>query len=158
MRISLPMALACLILLTLPAHAGYDEGNEAYQQGDYQAAYREWLSLAETGEARAQNKVGVLYATGRGVKREPKTALQWFLKAAEQGNMDAHINVGRMYEQGHGVARDRPKAYLWYHMAARTTKGKEMRDRLWNEMDPKERKEARLLRTRSERYRPFQAY
>ncbi|MCE2510801.1 MAG: sel1 repeat family protein [Alphaproteobacteria bacterium] len=79
--------------------------------------------------------------------------MSWFMKPAEGGSLDAHINIGRMYEQGHGVQRDRPKAYLWYHMASSTAKGKNMRERLWNEMGPKERKEARRLRGRSDRFR-----
>ncbi len=151
-------AFAGILLLSPPAAAGYGEGNEAYQQGDYQTAYREWLPLAEEGSSKAQNKMGVLYATGRGVRRDSKLAMKWFLRSAESGNMDAHINVGRMYEQGHGVQRNLPKAYLWYHMAARSQKGKDMRERLWREMTPRERKEARRLRSSTERYRPRQAF
>lgn len=147
-----------ILLLSPPAAAGYEEGNEAYKQGDYQAAYREWSPLAEEGNTQAQNKMGVLYATGRGVRRDPKMAMKWFLRAAENGNIDAHINVGRLYEQGHGVQRNLPKAYLWYHMAARAPKGKGMRDRLWREMTPRERKKARQLRSNTERYMPRRAY
>ncbi|MGB1548059.1 MAG: tetratricopeptide repeat protein [Alphaproteobacteria bacterium] len=153
MRNTLLAALTCFLLFNAPAFAGYDEGSEAYKQGDYQAAYREWLPLAEQGDAKSQNKMGVLYATGRGVQRDPQVAMSWFLKAAEQGYLDANINIGRMFEQGHGVVRDLPKAYLWYHMASSTAKGKSMRERLWREMSPKERKEARRLRGRSDRFR-----
>ena len=146
-------ALTCFLLFSPPALAGSEEGSQAYKQGDYQVAYREWQPLAEQGSAKAQNKMGVLYATGRGVRRDPKAALSWFMKAAKQGNLDADINIGRMHEQGHGVPRDLPKAYLWYHMASSITKGKNMRERLWREMNPKERKQARRLRGRSDRFR-----
>jgi len=149
-------ALIGILLLSPPAKAGYGEGNDAYQQGDYQSAYREWLPLAEDDHARAQNKMGVLYATGRGVRRDSKAAMKWFLRAAENGSTDAHVNVGRMYEQGHGVQRNLPKAYLWYHMASTSTKGKNMRERLWREMTPRERKKARRLRSNTSRFRSRQ--
>ena len=150
--------LVGILLLSLPAKAGYGEGNDAYKQGDYQSAYREWLPLAEDGHARAQNKMGVLYATGRGVRRDSKAAMKWFLRAAENGNTDAHVNIGRMYEQGHGVQQNLPKAYLWYHMASSTGKGKNMRERLWREMTPRQRKKARRLRSDTKRFRTRQNY
>ena len=153
MRNTLMMALACFLLFSLPALSGYEEGSEAYKQGDYRIAYSEWQPLAEQGNAKAQNKMGVLYATGRGVRRNPKEALSWFMKAAERGSLDAHINIGRMHEQGHGVPRNLPKAYLWYHMAATTARGKNMRERGWSLMSPRDRKEARHLRSKTDRFR-----
>ncbi|MCE2510802.1 MAG: hypothetical protein J4G10_07500 [Alphaproteobacteria bacterium] len=59
MRNTLLAALICFLFFNSPALAGYEEGNEAYQQGDYQIAYREWLPLAEQGDSKAQNKMGV---------------------------------------------------------------------------------------------------
>jgi TPR repeat protein len=37
------------------------------QRGDYATAFREWLPLAEQGDALAQQYLGNMYATGRGV-------------------------------------------------------------------------------------------
>jgi hypothetical protein len=35
------------------AHAGFEEGEAAYKKDDYAAAMKEWLPLAEQGEARS---------------------------------------------------------------------------------------------------------
>ncbi len=43
-RIALAMLL--LVLLAVPAHAGFDEGLAAYKRGDYASALREWRPLA----------------------------------------------------------------------------------------------------------------
>ena len=67
------------------AEAGMDEANEAYERGDYATAYREWLPLAEQGDAEAQFKLGVMYMNGHGVQQDYAEAATWFGRAAEQG-------------------------------------------------------------------------
>ena len=49
------------------AWADLDDGLTSYQRGDYATAFREWLPLAEQGDALAQQYLGNMYATGRGV-------------------------------------------------------------------------------------------
>ena len=39
------------------AWADYDDGFAAYQRGDYETAYREFLPLAEQGHAQAQSLI-----------------------------------------------------------------------------------------------------
>ncbi len=46
--------------LTVPAWAGFDEGEAAYQRGDYATALREWRPLAGQGHAEAQFKLWVM--------------------------------------------------------------------------------------------------
>jgi hypothetical protein len=41
--------VALLSGLAGPAWADFEDGLRAYQQGDYAAAYREWLALAPSG-------------------------------------------------------------------------------------------------------------
>ncbi len=48
------------------AGAGMDKANEAYERGDYALAYREFLPLAEDGDAIAQFRIGSMYMNGFG--------------------------------------------------------------------------------------------
>ncbi len=56
--------------LTAPARAGFDEGEAAYQRGDYATALREWRPLAEQGNARAQYGLGLMCRKGGGVPQD----------------------------------------------------------------------------------------
>src|SRR5262249_14487405 len=47
--------------------------------------------------AAAQVLLGRMYLTGRGVPKEPDTALKWFKAAAVQGNADGALLLGAMY-------------------------------------------------------------
>ncbi|WP_303396492.1 SEL1-like repeat protein, partial [Pseudomonas fragi] len=40
--------------------------------------------MAEQGDAAAQYKLGIMYATGEGVAQDAKQAVTWYRKAAEQ--------------------------------------------------------------------------
>lgn len=73
---------------------------------------------AETGDAEAQFKLGVLYEKGRGVKRDQAQAFYWYGKAAAQGYAKAQTNLGYCYESGQGTKRDREEAFYWYGKAA----------------------------------------
>ncbi len=59
----------CLVLST-PVWAGFDDGLAAAKRGDYAAALREWLPLAEQGNAAAQYNVGLMYGLGKGVPQD----------------------------------------------------------------------------------------
>ena len=89
-----------LALLAGPAHAqSFDAGRSAAQSGDYAAAFREWQSLAEQGDARSQYSVGVLYERGLGVAEDRSLALSWYQRAAEQDYALAQYNIGALYQQ-----------------------------------------------------------
>ncbi|HHV6976807.1 TPA: tetratricopeptide repeat protein [Haemophilus influenzae] len=90
----------------------------AYEQSDYQTAFKLWLPLAEQGNADAQFNLGLMYYNGRGVKQDDFEAVKWFRKAAEQGDADAQFNLGVMYAKGQGVKQDDVEAVKWYRKAA----------------------------------------
>ena len=75
-------------------------------------------NLASAGDAAAQYEVGLRYAEGRGVARDPKQALAWFDKAAAQGSAPSQYRLGSAYEKGVGVDRDPALAMSWYGKAA----------------------------------------
>lgn len=107
------------ILFAGPAFSGFDDGLAAYDAGDYATARDLWISLAESGDARAQTALAGLYLGGYGVARDFRMAAIWFRRAAEQGDAIAQLNLGELYESGRGVSRDRVEAWRWYSYAAR---------------------------------------
>jgi hypothetical protein len=95
-----------------------DAGYAAYEKGDYEAARKLLGPLAESGDARAQSTLGLLYYRGRGVRKDDSEALKWFRLAAERGSAVAEFNLGVMYAEGQGVPQDNEEAAKWYLLAA----------------------------------------
>src|SRR5262245_42589348 len=62
-------------LLSRPLTAGpIDEGQIAFERGDYVTALRYWRQLTEQGNAIAQYRLGLMYAEGRGVPQDDSEA------------------------------------------------------------------------------------
>jgi TPR repeat protein len=70
-------------------------------------------------DAAAQNNVGELYETGRGVAPDLKQALDWYRKAAEAGFAPGQFNLGRLYAAGTGTPKDYAEARKWLEQAER---------------------------------------
>ncbi len=66
----------------------YDDGLEAFRQGNYKKAFNLWHPLAVNGHREAQSRLGVLYAEGKGVERDQEMAQYWWGVAA--GTIDPH--------------------------------------------------------------------
>jgi len=109
---------ALLVVMALPAMAGFEEGLAAYDRGDYRTALREWKPLAEKGIARAQYNLALMYNNGQGVPKNYALARKWFTKAALQGHAGAQNNLGLMYVIGRGVPKNYALAYLWWSLSA----------------------------------------
>jgi TPR repeat protein len=73
---------------------------------------------AEQGDAEAQNKLGVCYAKGEGVKKDEAEAVKWYRLAAEQGLAKAQYSLGVCYAEGEGVKKNSVEAVKWYRKAA----------------------------------------
>jgi uncharacterized protein len=102
-----------------PAMAGpYEDGEAAYERGDYATAIRYWRPLADDGNAAAQTIVGAMYAAGQGVPQDYAQAFFWARKAADHGYIAAQGIVGAMYGMGQGVPQDYAQAVFWLRKAA----------------------------------------
>lgn len=111
--------VAVLVGLVGPVAAGrWEDAEAAYAREDYPTAFRLWRPLAEQGSARAQFKLGYMYAFGQGVPQDYSQANLWYRRAAEQGNVDAQHNLGVMYQFGVGVPEDPSEAMKWFRMGA----------------------------------------
>jgi len=109
MRLFITTIIALLITLS-SASADYEAGKAAYDAGDYETAYNEWLPLAEAENAKAQNALGILYGQVNFSKNEPLIEEQWYLKAAEQNYSQAQVNLFVHYSG--------TKAVFWMFVAA----------------------------------------
>jgi uncharacterized protein len=102
----------------LPARADANSGFAAYERGDYATAFKEFLPLAEGGQASAQAAIGQMYLDGHGVEKDAAAAAHWLERAALGGNARAQAQIGTMYLIGEGVAADPVKAAHFTELAA----------------------------------------
>ena len=76
------------------AFAGpWEDGMAAYNRGDYLPAIRLFRPLAEQGNAKAQNVLGVMFHKGEGVPKNPVRAHMWFSFAAARGDATAKAEL-----------------------------------------------------------------
>ncbi|MGB5707103.1 MAG: tetratricopeptide repeat protein, partial [Arenicellales bacterium] len=92
--------------LILSGCDSWDKANQAYINRDYPKAFNLTLPLAKEGEARAQSRLGYMYAEGLGVPQAYQSAFKWYLQAAEQGNAAGQSGLGYIYTKGLGVPQD----------------------------------------------------
>jgi uncharacterized protein len=107
-----------LVFLGVAAAGSHEDGEAAFQRGDYPTALRLFGKLAEGGDAIAQFYLGLMHAHGEGVPQDYAQAASWYRKAADQGNVDAQVNLGWMYYNGFGAPHDDAQAVAWYRKAA----------------------------------------
>jgi len=72
---------------------------------------------SEEGDVDAMNRLGIMYARGRGVDKNYGKALIWFRRSALLGYAPAMANLGTMYQKGAGVRRNYRQAYMWLRVA-----------------------------------------
>lgn len=96
------------------AFADINTGLKAHHDGNYPAAYHEFLPLAEHGDIEAEAYVGGLLLEGKGVERNEAEGVKWIRRAAEAGSTKAQALLGAIYDQGWGVRTDQVEAAKWF--------------------------------------------
>ena len=113
------MALALCLSFASPALGEIETARDLMDAGDYAAAMEELVPAAISGNAEAEELIGVMYASGLGVARDDMRAFEWYLRAAMKGHAGAQSGVGWYYEVGRGIpAPDLVRAYMWYVLSA----------------------------------------
>ena len=107
--------LGVLVILALvPLPASYPLKNRVgvwlYEQGQHEAAFGLFQTLASVGHAPAANNLGVLINLGLGTKQRFGEAFALYERAAEAGVVAAKYNLARLYERGLGTQQDLDKA------------------------------------------------
>lgn len=118
-RIALCMSLVAGVVHAAPL----DDALREYENGRFEAAASQFASLAQAGDAVAQEKLSVMYFYGRGVPEDEDKALEWARRSADQGNTDAMYFIGNMYVFGDKLPKTvqdpDQEAARWYFEAAR---------------------------------------
>ena len=71
------------------------EARAARARGDHASEAKIYRRLAEDGDPRAQDNLGVLYERGLGVARSYSEAVKWYRMAADQNEANAQNKLGR---------------------------------------------------------------
>lgn len=115
-------ALALMFLamvLALPARAELEAARDLMEEGRFEEARAALWPAARSGNAEAEELIGVMYALGLGVERDDERAFEWYLRSAMKGHAGAQSGVGWYYEIGRGLpAPDLVRAYMWYALSA----------------------------------------
>ena len=99
--------------------ASIEEGRDLMEAGKFEEAYEAFWPAARSGNADAEELIGVMYAMGLGVPRDDIRAFDWYLRSAMKGHPGAQSGVGWYYEVGRGMpAPDLVRAYMWYTLSA----------------------------------------
>ena len=107
------------LFLAAPAMAEIEGARDLMEEGKFVEAREALWPAARSGNADAEELIGVMYALGLGVERDPIRAFDWYLRSAMKGHPGAQSGVGWYYEVGLGMpAPDLVRAYLWYVLSA----------------------------------------
>ena len=96
----------------------YETGLIEYKNKNYNKAFKIFLNLAISGDARAQSDIAGMYFNGWGVNVDHKRAFYWYKKASKNGNPYAQYKLGDMYWNGFGVDINTDTAQIWWKKAA----------------------------------------
>lgn len=108
------LCLACSLV-----NADLESARDMMEAGKFEEAMQALQPAARSGNAEAEELIGVMYAMGLGVERDDVRAFEWYLRASLKGHAGAQSGIGWYYEVGRGVAAaDLVRAYAWYVLSA----------------------------------------
>jgi TPR repeat protein len=118
-----PFRIACLVIVLAISPAGansaLEKARDLMEDNRFAAARAALMPLARSGNADAEELIGVMYAMGLGVERDDRRAFEWYMRSSMKGHPGAQSGLGWYYEVGRGLpAPDLVRAYLWYTLSA----------------------------------------
>lgn len=108
------LALAGCALPQQSAGPSIEQVRAELRAGNYAAAAPDLRVLADSGNARAQLLLGMMYDGGHGVAQDFGEARRLYELAAAQDHAPVFGLLGRMYEMGRGGSQDISKAVDLY--------------------------------------------
>ncbi len=113
------MGAAAFIMLASGAMAEIEAARDLMDAGRFEEAREALMPAAISGNADAEELIGVMYAMGLGVERDDVRAFEWYLRSSLKGHPGAQSGIGWYYEVGRGMpAPDLTRAYMWYTLSA----------------------------------------
>ncbi|QMU59736.1 MAG: sel1 repeat family protein [Boseongicola sp.] len=111
--------VAVALAVATPVWAEIEEARDLMEAGRFEEARIALLPAARSGNADAEELIGVMYALGLGVEKDPERAFEWYLRSSLKGHPGAQSGLGWYYELGIGMpAPDMVRAYLWYALSS----------------------------------------
>lgn len=95
---------------------------QLYRKGPFRdvgEAYVWTCKAADQGNAKSQERLGIMYLFGEGVPKNVGMGIKWLYKAAQQGQSLAQCMLGSCYEDGIGVDKDDSVAVRFYQESAK---------------------------------------
>ena len=113
------LGLLIALCWTGPLMADIQKARDLMDASKFTEAMAELLPAAQSGNADAEELIGVMYAMGLGVVRDDERAFEWYLRSALRGHPGAQSGVGWYYEIGRGMpAPDLVRGLMWYVLSA----------------------------------------
>tara|TARA_R110002012_G_scaffold280101_2_gene468541 strand:- start:263 stop:1024 length:762 start_codon:yes stop_codon:yes gene_type:complete len=99
--------------------ADLDKGLQAFKEGNYKAALKEFSPLAHEGNVEAQFQLGRLYSNDDDmVLRDYAKSRKWYLLAAKAGSSNSAFMVAASYsEGGFGIKTNLKEYKEWFKKA-----------------------------------------
>ncbi len=127
MILSLLVVTAAQMVAQTTAWADYQTGVQAYQQGNFPKALKEWQRVIESPAtdvhpqelAETFYAVAMLFWIGQGVEQDTIRSAGFLRQAAELNHAGAQSKLGYLYSIGQGVPASNFEAIKWLEMAAR---------------------------------------
>jgi len=88
--------------------ADFNSAADAYEQGNYQQAYEEYLSMAKVGEKRSQFNIAVMYFNGQHVNKDINKAYAWMKLSVDSDS--ATQKMKELFASVKTVVKDQKKA------------------------------------------------
>ena len=108
-----------ILVWATPVVAELEQARDLMEAGEFATAMQELHPAARSGNAEAEELIGIMYAMGLGVERDDERAFEWYLRSAMKGHPGAQSGVGWYYEVGRGMpAPDLVRGYMWYTLSA----------------------------------------
>ena len=107
-----------LSFATQTAAQSLERGEEAFENGDFETALKEFTLVSEAGNARVQVFMGIMYDDGIGVELDKNEAVRWFKLSADQGYVFSQMIMGTLLYDGDGVEKDVEKSLEYLMKAA----------------------------------------
>lgn len=110
---------AVYVLGASSAFGEIEAARDLMEEGRFEEARQALWPAARSGNADAEELIGVMYAMGLGVPQDDRRAFEWYLRSSLKGHPGAQSGIGWYYEVGRGLpAPDLVRAYMWYTLSA----------------------------------------
>ena len=111
--------VAITAICATPVFADMEVARDLMEANRFEEARAALLPFARSGNAEAEELIGVMYALGLGVEKDPERAFEWYLRASMKGHPGAQSGIGWYYELGIGMpAPDLVRAYMWFALSS----------------------------------------